>query len=49
VHVTAPLPLHTPLWHVSASVHALASLHVVPLVATGFEHAPVDGLHVPAV
>jgi hypothetical protein len=49
VHVTAPLPAHTPLWHVSASVHALPSLHVVPLVATGFEHTPVDELHVPAV
>jgi hypothetical protein len=27
----------------------LASLHVVPFVATGFEQTPVDWLHVPAV
>jgi len=30
-------------------VQALPSLHVVPFAATGFEHVPVDGLHVPAV
>jgi hypothetical protein len=30
-------------------VHALPSLHTVPLAAAGFEHAPVPGLHVPAV
>jgi len=29
-------------------VHALLSLQVVPFAATGFEHAPVVGLHVPA-
>jgi hypothetical protein len=47
VHVTVLPPVHTPLWHVSVWVHAFPSLQVVPLVATGFEHAPVDGLHVP--
>jgi hypothetical protein len=41
-------PVHVPLWHVSVWVHALPSLHVVPLPAVGFEHAPVVGLHVPA-
>jgi hypothetical protein len=29
-------------------VHALPSLHVVPFVASGFEHTPVAGAHVPA-
>jgi hypothetical protein len=29
-------------------VHGLLSLQVVPLAAGGFEHTPVDGLHVPA-
>jgi hypothetical protein len=49
VHVTGFDPVHTPLWHASASVHAFPSLHVVPFVAAGFEHAPVPGSHVPAV
>ena len=30
-------------------VQALLSLQGVPLAAAGFEHAPVAGLHVPAV
>jgi hypothetical protein len=34
VHVTAVPPVHVPDWHVSPLVHALLSLHVVPL-ATG--------------
>ena len=48
MHVTGLLPVHTPLWQVSVCVHPFPSLHAVPFVATGFEHAPVDGLHVPA-
>jgi len=41
-------PMHTPAWHVSLCVHALPSLHAVPLEATGFEQTPVLVLHVPA-
>jgi hypothetical protein len=48
VHVTAVPAVHVPLWHVSASVHALPSLQDVPFVATGFEQIPVVVLHVPA-
>jgi hypothetical protein len=48
VHVTAAPPAHTPDWQESPCVHAFPSLHVVPFAAVGFEHAPVDGLHVPA-
>jgi hypothetical protein len=47
VQVTGLAPVHVPLWHVSVRVHALPSLHAVPFVATGFEHAPVLVLHVP--
>ena len=47
VHVIGLEPVHVPLWHVSACVHALPSLHVVPFVAIGFEQ-PVAGLQVPA-
>ena len=36
-------PVHTPAWQVSFSVHALPSLHVVPLAAVGFEHARCSG------
>jgi hypothetical protein len=42
-------PVHRPVTHVSVWVHALPSLQLVPLVATGFEHVPVVGLHVPTV
>ena len=49
VHVTGFAPVQTPLWHVSVCVHALPSLHAVPFIAVGFEHAPVLVLHVPAV
>ena len=49
VQVTGFAPVHAPFWHESLCVHALPSLHAVPFVATGFEHAPVLGLHVPAV
>src|SRR5438093_95127 len=48
VHVTGLEPVHAPVWHVSVCVHALPSLHDVPLGALGFEHVPVAGLHVPA-
>ena len=40
--------MHTPAWHVSACVHALPSLQLVPSGAAGFVQAPVAGLHVPA-
>jgi hypothetical protein len=46
-HVTGFTPVHTPAWHVSVCVHALVSLHAVPLVLIGFEHTPVAGLQVP--
>jgi len=47
-HVTGFDPTHAPAVHASVCVQALPSLHVVPSAATGFEHTPVDGLHVPA-
>jgi hypothetical protein len=47
--VTGLPPVHAPLWQVSVCVHALPSLHAVPLGAfVGAEQAPVPGLHVPA-
>lgn len=48
LHVTGFDPMHVPIWHVSLWVHALPSLHVVPLDAMGFEHVPVLGSHAPA-
>ena len=48
VHVTGLPPVQVPLWQPSVRVHALASLHVVPLAAAGFEHVPLAGLQVPA-
>jgi hypothetical protein len=48
-HVTAPPPVHVPFWQLSFWVQALLSLQLVPFAAAGFEHAPVLGLHVPAV
>jgi hypothetical protein len=47
-HVTGFDPTQLPFSHASACVHAFPSLHVVPFAAVGFEHAPVDGLQVPA-
>jgi hypothetical protein len=38
----------TPFWHDSPAVHRLLSSQAEPLVLFGFEHTPVDGLHVPA-
>jgi hypothetical protein len=48
VHVTVPVPTQVPDWQASDGVHALPSLHVVPLGTAGFEHAPEVGSHVPA-
>ena len=48
VHTIGFAPVHAPVWHVSAWVHAFPSLQVVPLAAAGFEHTPVAGAHVPA-
>jgi hypothetical protein len=48
VHVTGLDPVHAPPWHVSVCVHALLSLHAVPLLAAGFEQVPVIELQVPA-
>src|SRR5437773_11111554 len=42
-------PVQTPLRQVSVCVQALPSLHAVPSVLAGSEHAPVAGLQVPAV
>src|SRR6185436_12414504 len=49
VHVTGLEPTHVPLWHASACVQAVPSLHAVPSVAAGLEQAPVAGSQVPAV
>jgi hypothetical protein len=48
VHVTV-VPPQVPAWQVSPVVQAFPSLHVVPFATGGFEHTPVDWLHVPAV
>jgi hypothetical protein len=48
VHVTGFDPWQVPDWQVSVWVHALPSLHVVPLGAAGFEHVPEVGSQVPA-
>jgi hypothetical protein len=40
---------HTPAVQTSFWVQALPSVQPVPLVATGFEQAPVVGLQEPAV
>ena len=40
--------MHVPLWQVSVCVHALPSLHAVPLGALGFVQTPVEVLQVPA-
>ncbi len=41
-------PVQVPASHVSVRVHASPSSQVVPFGFAGLEHAPVDGLHVPA-
>ena len=48
-HVTGFEPTQAPAWHVSVCVHALPSSHAEPSVFVGFEHTPVDVLHVPAL
>ena len=47
VHTTGFAPAHAPFWQVSVCVQALPSEHGAPFVLAGFEHVPVDGLHVP--
>jgi hypothetical protein len=42
-------PVQEPDWHASAWVQALPSLQELPFAFSGFEHAPVLGLHVPAL
>src|SRR5437667_262470 len=49
VQTTGLLPVQSPLWQVSVCVQALPSLHAVPSILAGSEHAPVAGLQVPAV
>ena len=46
---TAEPGMQAPSWQASPAVQALLSLHAVPLVAAGFEHAPVLGSQVPAM
>jgi hypothetical protein len=45
--VTVLAGVQVPIWQESASVHALLSLHGVPLATGGFRQMPVDGSHVP--
>ena len=47
--VTGFPPLQIPPWQVSVCVQALPSLQLVPSAIGGFEHAPLEGLQVPAV
>jgi len=49
VQTTGLLPVQTPLWQVSVCVQALPSLQAAPFAFGGFEQAPVEGSHVPAV
>jgi hypothetical protein len=48
VHTTGFDPVQVPIWQVSVCVHALVSLHAVPLAAFGFEQTPVAGSQTPA-
>src|SRR5947199_491732 len=48
VQTTGFEPVQVPLWQVSVCVHALPSLHAVPLRACGLEHEPATVLEVPA-
>jgi hypothetical protein len=43
-----PVPTQAPPWHASFVVQTLASSHVVPSGAAGFEQTPVAAAHVPA-
>jgi hypothetical protein len=49
LHETGLVPAHAPDRHVSVFVQAFPSLHGVPSASVGLEHAPVAGLHAPAV
>jgi hypothetical protein len=46
-HVTGFAPVHVPAVHVSACVHGLPSLQVVPSGSAGFEHVPDEVLQLP--
>jgi hypothetical protein len=46
---TIGAPTHWPLEQMSPVEHALLSSHAEPFALLGFEHAPLAGLHVPAV
>src|SRR5262249_20736695 len=47
VQFTGLAPVHAPAWQVSVCVHALLSLHALPLGLLGLLHTPVVGLHTP--
>jgi hypothetical protein len=47
VQTTGFPPVHVPAWQVSARVHALPSLQVVPSALFGFEQTPLDVSQVP--
>ena len=47
-HTTGGPLAHAPATHASPWVHPLPSVHVLPSGFTGFEHRPVEGVHVPA-
>jgi hypothetical protein len=49
VHVIGFEPTHAPDWQVSVCVQLLPSLQAEPLLAAGFEQAPVAGSHAPAM
>jgi hypothetical protein len=48
-HATVTPGVQAPETQVSFTSHALPSLQAVPSATVGFEHCPVDGLHVPAM
>jgi hypothetical protein len=48
VHTTGLAPTHAPAWQLSVCVHALPSVHAVPLAFGGLVQTPVAGLHTPA-
>jgi hypothetical protein len=49
IHVLPAPAAQLPAWHVSDNVHAFPSVHVVPSVLAGSEHAPDDVSHAPAL
>jgi hypothetical protein len=48
-HTTGLLPVHTPLWQLSACVQAFPSLHAAPFALSGYEQTPLTGLQVPTL